>query len=132
VARRRPGLTVLDRQALVQDAENPCVGMLPFQVYRPTKVPKQMVGIGEIEPIQHLQRELDTLRSQRRDAATLALCAGYAYDDGAIDEEDLVFGPAAAIRSATRGSRTRSCRSRSDVPGTGYQEEQVIRATSTR
>jgi hypothetical protein len=62
--------TVLDREILVQEAENPCVGHIPFQVYRPTKVPKQMVGIGEVEPMEHLQRELDTLRSQRRDAAT--------------------------------------------------------------
>jgi hypothetical protein len=58
-------LTVLDRQVLVQDAENPCVGMIPFMAYRPTPLQKQMVGIGELEPIEHLQRELDTLRSQR-------------------------------------------------------------------
>jgi hypothetical protein len=50
--------------------------MLPFQVYRPTPLQKQMVGIGDLEPLEHLQRELDTLRSQRRDAATMALCAG--------------------------------------------------------
>jgi hypothetical protein len=122
-------LTVLDRRVLVQDEISPCVGMLPFHVYRPTRIPKQMVGIGEIEPIQHLQRELDTLRSQRRDAATLALCAGYAYDDGAIEEEDLVFGPAAAIRvtNARPGDALMPLQIR-DVPGSGYQEEQVIRA----
>ena len=32
-------------------------------------------GISEVEPIQHLQYEINTLRSQRRDAATLALDA---------------------------------------------------------
>jgi hypothetical protein len=90
-------LTVLDRQVLVQDAENPMVGQLPFQIYRPTPLQKQMVGIGEIEPIEHLSREL-TRCGRARDAGTIALCAGYAYDDAAIDEEDLVFGPASAIR----------------------------------
>lgn len=121
--------TVLDRQVLVQAAENPCVWHIPFQVYRPTPLQKQMVGIGELEPIEHLQRELDTLRSQRRDAATLALCAGYAYDDGAIDEEDLVFGPAAAIRV----TNARPVDAIMPLPtrepgGTSYQEEQVIRS----
>jgi hypothetical protein len=121
-------LTVLDRQVLVQDAENPCVGTIPFHVYRPTPLQKQMVGIGDLEPLEHLQRELDTLRSQRRDAATIALCAGYAYDDGMIDEEDLVFGP--ARRSASERGATSDALMPlpvPDVPGSGYQEEQVIR-----
>jgi hypothetical protein len=120
--------SVLDRQAAVQQAENQCVGSLPFQTYRPTKVPKQMVGIGELEPLEHLQRELDTLRSQRRDAATLALCAGYAYDVNAIDEDDLVFGPALAI--AVRNARPQDAIMPIPVkepPGTSYQEEQVVR-----
>lgn len=123
-------LTVLDRRVLVQDAENPCQGEIPFEVYRPTRIPHQMVGIGEIEPVQHLQRELDTLRSQRRDAATIALCAGYAYDDAAIDEDDLIFGPAAAIRvsNAVDVRQALMPLPTKDVPGSGYQEEQVIRA----
>jgi hypothetical protein len=61
-------------QVLVQEAENGCRG-IPFQVYRPTPLQGQMVGIGDLEPLEHLQRELDTLRSQRRDGATLALAA---------------------------------------------------------
>lgn len=89
---------VLDGQVCVMMGENPCVGELPFHIYRPTKVAKQMVGIGEIEPIESLSRELDLLRSMQLDAGIIAMCAGYAYDDGAIDEEDLVFGPASAVR----------------------------------
>jgi hypothetical protein len=72
----REVLTVIDRCALVQSNEAPSVGMLPFHVYRPTPLQKQMIGIGDLEPLEHLQRELDTLRSQRRDAATLALGCG--------------------------------------------------------
>ncbi len=121
-------LTVLDRQVLVQDEESPLVGLMPFQVYRPTPLQKQMVGIGDLEPLEHLQRELDTLRSQRRDAATIALCAGYAFDDGMIDEEDLEFGPNAAIRVTNgRPSDALMPLQVRDVPGSGYQEEQVIR-----
>lgn len=122
-------MTVLDRQVEVQEATSPCAGMLPFHVYRPTRVPKEMVGIGEIEPIEHLNRELDMLRSQRRDAATIALCAGYAYDPNAIDEDDLQFGPAIAIKVRNTDPKDAlfplPVR---DVPGSGYQEEQVIKA----
>jgi hypothetical protein len=122
-------LTVLGRSIIVQEAENQCVGTKPFQAYRPTPLQKQMVGIGDLEPLEHLQRELDTLRSQRRDAATIALCAGYAYDDNSIDEDDLVFGPGAAIRvtNAGRVSDALMPIPVRDVPGSGYQEEQVIR-----
>lgn len=121
-------LTVLDRTVLVQQAESPAVGEIPFMVYRPTPLQKQMVGIGELEPLEHLQRELDTLRSQRRDAATIALCAGYAFDDAAVLEEDLVFGPAAAIRvTNARPSDAIMPLPTKEVPGSGYQEEQVIR-----
>jgi hypothetical protein len=103
--------------------------MMPFHIYRPTPLQKQLVGIGDLEPLEHLQRELDTLRSQRRDAATIALCAGYAYDENAIEEDDLVFGPAAAIRvtNAARVSDAIMPLPVRDVPGSGYQEEQVVR-----
>lgn len=120
-------LTILDRQVLVQEAENPCCGYKPFQIYRPTPLNKQMVGIGDLEPLEHLQRELDTLRSQRRDAATIALCASYVFDDQMIDEEDLVFGPGTAIRSNGDPTRALFPIPVKEIPGSGYQEEQVIR-----
>jgi len=124
----REVLTVLDRCALVQSAESTTVGMLPFHVYRPTPLQKQMIGIGDLEPLEHLQRELDTLRSQRRDAATLALAAGYIYDDGAIAEDDLQFGPNAAIAVTNADVRSAIMPiQRQDVPGSAYQDEQVIR-----
>lgn len=119
--------TVLDRRVLVQDGENPS-GTFPFAIYRPTPLNKQFVGIGALEPLEHLQRELDTLRSQRRDAATLALAGAYAFDDAAIDEEDLVFGPGAAIRVTNANPKealfpipTR------EVPGTAYEEESMLK-----
>ncbi len=119
--------TILDRQVLVQEAENPCCGMMPFQIYRPTPLSKQLVGIGDLEPLEHLQRELDTLRSQRRDAATIALCAGFAFDDGVVNEEDLVFGPGAAIRVNGNPNEALMALQVRDVPGSGYQEEAAIR-----
>ena len=121
-------ICVLDRQWIVKQGESPCVGHFPFTIYRPTKVPKQFVGIGEIEPLEHLQRELDTLRSQRRDAATLALCAGYAYDASAVDRDDVIFGPAALIEVRNASPRDAILPLQvKEPPGTSYQEEQIIR-----
>lgn len=121
-------LTVLDRKVLVQEAENAC-GEMPFQIYRPTPLQKQLVGIGDLEPLEHLQRELDTLRSQRRDAATMALAAGFVFDDAAIDEEDLEFGPNKAIRVTNSRPQDAIMQLQvKDIPGSGYQEEQVIRS----
>lgn len=118
-------ISVLDRQVLVETGENPCRGM-PFQVYRPTELEHQMVGIGSLEPLEHLQRELDTLRSQRRDLVTLALCAGYAYDATAVDPEDLQFGPAAAIEVDGDPRQALMPLGVKEVPGAGYQEEAAI------
>jgi hypothetical protein len=126
-------LTVLDRQVLVQDAENPMVGQLPFQIYRPTPLQKQMIGIGELEPIEDLSRELDLLRSQRRDAATIALCTGYAFDEAAVELKDLVFGPASAIpvRNANPSNALMPL-PKAEVPASSYQEEQGIVADIER
>jgi hypothetical protein len=121
-------LTVLDRTALVQDDENPC-GEMPFQVYRPIPVGKQMVGIGALEPMQHLQREMDTLRSQRRDAATVALNKGFVYNADAIKPEHLTFGPAMAI-PVYDGMPVEEALKQlqvNDVPGSSYQDEASIR-----
>lgn len=122
-------LTVLDRSIVVQDAESPLVGCLPFTVYRPTPLQNQMVGIGDLEPLEHLQRELDTLRSQRRDAATLALAAGYVFDEAMVDREDITFGPFSAIPVRNAGDVRAAIQpiTRQEPPGTSYQEEQVIR-----
>lgn len=120
--------SVLDRQVLVQDGENPC-GDMPFQIYRPTPVNKELVGIGWLEPLEHLQRELDTLRSQRRDAATIALNAGYAFDEAAVDPEDLVFSPGMAIPVSNANPKEALFPLPvNEVPGSSYQEEQAIRA----
>lgn len=125
--------TVLDRAVLVQHAENPLVGQMPFHVYRPTPIQKQMVGIGEIEPIDHLGRELDTLRSMMLDAGIIAMCSGYAYDDAAIDEDDLVFGPAQAIR--VNNARPQDAiwpLPKPELPTSAYQNSQAIMADIER
>lgn len=119
-------LTVLDGQVLVRDIESPTLGQIPFQVYRPTRVPGEMIGIGEIEPIEHLQLELNTLRSQRRDNATLKLMQSYAYDRGVLDEDDVVFGPGSLIGVNGDPRAALFPLSVGDIPSSGYSEESAI------
>jgi hypothetical protein len=120
-------LTVIGRQVLVQDGENPCLGHIPFHVYRPTPLQRQMVGIGDLEPLEHLQREMDTTRSQMVDAVTIMLAAGWAYDSAMVDEEDLVFGPHSAIEVRNgRPSDALMPLPRPELPSTAFEHMRQI------
>jgi hypothetical protein len=126
-------ITVLDNAAVVKEIPNPYWhGRLPFQVYRPTKVPNELVGIGEIEPIEHLQAEMNTLRQQRRDNATLVLQKAFAYAEGFIDVNKVRFGPAAMIPVQGDPRELLMPIQVGDIPNSGYQEEANLAADIER
>lgn len=117
-------ITVLDRVLPVQWGPNPhWHGELPFQAFRPTIVPHEMVGIGEPEALEDLQEEMDTLRSQRRDNASLVLQRPFAYFDGLVDPGDLQFGPGLAIPVDGDPRELLFPIPLQDIPGSSYQEE---------
>ena len=120
-------ITVLDGTFPVQAGPNPSgQSRIPFQVYRPTLVGGRLVGVSEVEPIRHLQYEINTLRSQRRDAATLALMRTFAFNETAIDADDLVFGPGLAIPVNGDPREFLFPIPVPDLPASSYQEEQRI------
>lgn len=126
-------LTVLDRKWLVADGMNPMPYQeLPFQVYRPTEVPEQMAGIGEAEAIEDLQIEMNTLRTQRRDNATLKLMQTYAYADGAIDPDDIKVGPGSLIPVMGEPRDLLQPLMVGDIPNSGYAEEDRLRGDIER
>lgn len=126
-------VTVLDRQWIVQDAPNPAWhGELPFQVYRPTALEGHMVGIGEIEPIVDLQAEVNTLRSQRRDNATIALNRGFFFADGMIDPGDFKTGPGIGVPVLGDPREVVYPMPIADIPNSGYQEEASLLADIQR
>ena len=87
-------VTVLDRKWIVSVVPNETnYGRLPFHIYRPTEVPGQFVGKGEIEPIEDLQMEMNQLRTDRRWAALMALNPVLFYNDGLIDPDTIKVGP---------------------------------------
>jgi hypothetical protein len=126
-------VTILDRQVIVASGPNPnWHGELPFQVFRPTEVTHEFHGIGEIEPIEQLQEELNTLRTQRRYNADLVLQRTFAYMDGHVDREDIQFGPGYAIPVNGDPRELLFPIPVGDIPASGYEEEDRIGADIDR
>lgn len=125
--------TILDKAFPVQIGKSPHYhGEIPFQIFRPTIVPGEFAGIGEIQPIAHLQHELNTLRGQRRDNATLVLQKGFIYSEGRVDPNDLVVGPGVGVPVLGDPRDVIQELNWNDIPGSGYQEEDAIKADIER
>ena len=120
--------TVLDGNILVAADRTPFYHRsLPFQVYRPTMVEGEMPGIGEIEPIEDLVAELNTLRSQRRDNATFVLNRAYAYAEGFVNRKNLKIGPGMAIPTQGDPREAIFPLPVEDIPASGYAEENAMK-----
>jgi hypothetical protein len=120
--------TVLGRELLVQEAENPFLhGDFPFQIFRPTIVEHELVGIGEAEPIAHLQYELNAMRGQRRDAATLALSPPFFYTRGMLNPKQLVWG--AGVFNPIDGNPDEVIKQANirDLPSSSVEEENALK-----
>jgi hypothetical protein len=126
-------ITVVDGAWPVQVGENPYWHRrIPFQFWRPRRVPHEFVGIGVIEPIEMLHDELMELRGSRRDNAQLALQRVFAYFDGLVDPADLKFGPGLAIPVNGDPRELLYPIEIPDIPNSGYQEEDRLLAELER
>jgi hypothetical protein len=120
--------TVLGEQLIVQEADNPFLhGDYPFQIYRPTLVEGEFVGIGEAEPIAHLNCELNTMRGQRRDAATLAMSPGFFYERGRLNPKNIRTG--AGVFNPVDGPPNELVKQIpfSELPSSGVSEEEALK-----
>ncbi len=121
--------TILDQCLVVQAAESPYFHReMPFQIFRPTPVEGEFVGIGEIEPIAHLQRELNVLRGQRRDNATMALMRAFIYREGRADPSTFRLGPGVGIPVQGDPRADIVPLEFPDLPASSYREEDAIKA----
>jgi hypothetical protein len=121
--------TILGKEMLVQEAENPFLhGDLPFQIFRPTVVEHEFVGIGEAEPIAHLNYELNTMRGQRRDAATIALNPPFFFTRGALNPKQIMWG--AGVFNPVDGIPEEVLKQvqQRDLPGSSVGEEQALKS----
>lgn len=121
-------ITILDRTLVVQDSLNPFLhGDFPFQIYRPTITEHEFVGIGEIEPIAHLQFELNEMRGQRRDAATVALNRGYFYSQGMLNPKTVMTGAGVFVPVQGDPKDVIQPMPFTDLPASGVSEEEALK-----
>lgn len=126
-------ITILDKQLVVQAKPNPYYHReLPFQIFRPTIQEGEFVGIGEIQPIAHLQYELNTMRSQRRDNATLVLQKAFIYAEGMVDPADLIIGPGKGIPVYGNPGEVIQPLNFGEIPASGYEEEDRLKSDIER
>lgn len=120
--------TVLDRTLVVQADASPYYHReIPFQIFRPTIVPGEFVGIGVIEPIADLSAELNTLRGQRRDNATMALMRAFLYREGRADPRTFKIGPGVGIPVQGDPRNDIVPLEFPDLPASSYREEGAIK-----
>jgi hypothetical protein len=129
-SQRGDRIVILDGQFPVVIAKNGFWhGEVPFHFYRPqTAGVRQLHGISEIEPLADLIRELDVLRTLRRDNALLILQRVMVFDEDAVDRDDLVYGPGVAIPVRSDDPRAHLyALEQPDLPYVGYKEEQALK-----
>jgi hypothetical protein len=102
-------------------------GEMPFQTFCPIEVEHRFCGLGIIDPIEDLQRELNWLRTDRRWNAMLKLHQAYAYNDGLIDPSAIKIGPGRLVPVNGDPKDLLVPLTVGDIPNSGYQEEAAIR-----
>jgi hypothetical protein len=99
----------------------------PFARVVDIPVPGEFYGIGEIEPVEYLQRELNTTRKQRMDNINIIINKMYKILRSAnIDPDQLVSRPGGFVEVDNPDDLTEI--TFTDVTQSAYNEEQVIKA----
>lgn len=119
---------VAGRSVVIRDEVNPydhnkkifveCVMIRP---------PHEFYGIGVLEPIQTLVKELNDRRNQRMDNVTLVLNKQFIIENGQnVDEDELISTPGGAIHADSITAV--QVLQQGDVTSSSYQEETLIKA----
>jgi len=118
---------VANRSVVIYSGRNPYYHMKkPFARWIDTPVPNEFYGIGEIEPIVHLQQELNTTRNQRIDNVSLIINKMYSIIKGSgIDPNQLISRPGGFIEVDSHDDIQEL--KFQDVTKSSYQEESVIK-----
>jgi hypothetical protein len=117
-------ITSVDDWCPVQHGQNPhWHGEMPFQLARTTRVPGEMLGIGEPEAIEDLQEEMNILRRDRRDNAAIVLQRPFAYFRELVDTTDFEWGAGVGLPVDGDPSQLLHFFPVQDIPHSGYQEE---------
>lgn len=121
-------VTIANRTVVIRDDKNPFAhGKKPFVRFIDQSVPKEFCGIGELEPIETLQKELNDMRNQRMDNASLILNRMWLVQNGAnVDEDELVSDVGGVIH--TDKIEGVQALYPPEIPNSSYREETLIKA----
>jgi hypothetical protein len=122
-------VTLANREVVIREEDkNPLNhGKKPFIRVVDQSVPKEFCGIGEIEPIETLQYELNDMRNQRMDNATMIMNRMWIVKNGAnVDEDELVSDVGGIIH--TDDIQGITAVQIGDLPNSSYREETLIKA----
>lgn len=104
---------------------------IPFVVVNDQKIPHELYGIGEIEPIESLQNELNDVRNQRMDNIKLNLNTMWKVVNGGVQFEDELVSRPGGIVHLTRPDGLLP-NDRSPIPSESFTEESVIKSDMER
>lgn len=100
---------------------------IPFTIAIDNKVPHELYGIGEIEPIESLQNELNDIRNQRMDNIKLNLNTMWKVVAGGVQFEDELVSRPGGIIHLTRPDGLQENVHR-PIDGSVFTEESTIKA----
>ena len=120
-------ITVANRGIVIRDEANPYRhGKKPFVRIVDQSVPHEFLGIGELEPIETLQYELNDRRNQRMDNITLVLNRMWKVKNGAnVDEDELVSDAGGVVHTDNMDGI--EALQMPDVTSSSYNEETLIK-----
>jgi hypothetical protein len=120
-------ITIANQRYLLRADRNPYAHQKkPFIDFHDTQVPQMFWSIGEIEPIESLQYELNDTRNQRMDNVNLILNRMWIVDKNAdVDEEELVSRPGGIVH--TMKMKGIEPLVPPDVTASSYNEESLIK-----
>lgn len=122
-------ITVVGDEVLRKD-KSP-YGKIPFVVVNDHRVPHELYGIGEIEPIESLQNELNDIRNQRLDNVKLAINKMWGVVAGGVQFEDELVSRPGGVIHLTRPDALPELGWR-PVDSTSFTEEAVIKSDAER
>lgn len=124
-------LIVVADEVLLRCDENPYVCGIPFVAVRDQIIPHEFYGIGEIEPIESLQNEINDVRNQRMDNVKLNLNNMWKVLPGGVQFEDELVSRPGGVLHMTRQDGVVPLE-KQPIDASAFTEESIIKSDMER
>lgn len=123
-------ITIADNEVLRVEETSP-YPWIPFVVVRDHIIPHELYGVGEVEPVESLQNELNDIRNQRMDNIKLNINSMWKIVAGGVQfEDELVSRPGGVVHLTRPDGLIPN--DRQVVPSEAFTEESVIKSDMER